>query len=385
MQNDWSVPETAVWETVRDHLESGRRAMLATVVDVEGSAYRRPGAKMLVEEGGTGQGHITAGCLEDEVFELAAAVLEDGQPRLETYDLMEGDDDVWGLGVGCNGIIDILVEPIDDSYRPAIEALGAGERVGVLTALSGDGVSTGDRAYYRPGSGIEVASGEFPDWLLEALVRPAGALVEEGAADTVEIGTAEGEATVFVDGLVPPADLVVVGSGNDAAPVVELAAQNGFRVTVVGFRGAADLEERFPAADAVVRSSPGDFADEVGLDADTYAVVMTHNFIDDRLALDELLSRRVPYVGLMGPHERFEEMLEDFEAEGRTFTEDELERVYTPIGLDLGSGSPYGIATSIVAEAVAVENGREPKHLRDREGTIHDRVTVEVPDVEPTA
>src|SRR6056297_1949731 len=127
-EQDWSVPETEVLTSIRTLLDEGREAVVATVVDVEGSAYRRPGAKMLVEEGGEGLGHITAGCLEDEVFELTAEVLAAGEPRIETYDLMNDDEDVWGLGVGCNGIIEILLEPLDESYRPAVEAFEAGER-----------------------------------------------------------------------------------------------------------------------------------------------------------------------------------------------------------------------------------------------------------------
>ena len=376
-EQDWSVPETEVLTSIRTLLDEGRDAVVATVVDVEGSAYRRPGAKMLVEEGGEGLGHITAGCLEDEVFELTADVLAAGEPRIETYDLMEDDDDVWGLGVGCNGIIDILLEPLDESYRPAVEAFEAGERVGAITVLAGD-APMGAKAYFRNGS-LEVHSEGFPDWLADAVAGPAEQLVADGASDSIDVETADGRAEVFVDGIEPTPDLLVFGSGHDVGPLVELGRKNDFRVTVVGFRGAADLEERFPHADEVIATSPAKVADAIETDPSTYAVVMTHNFIDDRLTVEALLDAGVPYVGLMGPHERFEEMLEEFEAEGRTFDAGELEAVYTPIGLDLGGATPYGIATSIVGEVLAVHNGREPKHLREREGTIHERVEVPEP------
>jgi len=372
--HNWGVSDAEVLASIRDLLAADRRAVVATVVDVEGSAYRRPGAKMIVDEEG-GRGHITAGCLEDEVFELADAVLDAGEPRVETYDLMDDEDDVWGLGVGCNGIIDVVLEPLDERYRPAVEAFEADEPVAVLTALGGD-APLGARAYYRDGA-VETASESFPAWLAEAVADPAAELLAGDASDTVTVETDDGRAEVFVDGLRPAPRLVVFGSGHDAGPVVELATKNGFRVTVVGFRGAVDLESRFPAADEHVRTAPARVGDAVDLDERTYAVVMTHNFVDDRLALDELLGTDVPYVGLMGPRERFEEMLDAFDEEGRTFAEDELDVLYTPVGLDLGSGSPYGIATSIVAEAVAVHNDRDPGHLREREGPIHDRTTVE--------
>ncbi|WP_216824727.1 XdhC family protein [Salinigranum rubrum] len=147
---NWSVPETEVLTQARRLLESDRRGVLATVIRVEGSAYRRPGAKMVIPEDGVGVGHITAGCLEDEVQGLASDVLEAGEPRVEHYDLMPeaDDDDVWGLGVGCNGRIDILLEPLDETYRPAVDAFAEGYDVGVLTVTDGD--HAGARAYYDP-------------------------------------------------------------------------------------------------------------------------------------------------------------------------------------------------------------------------------------------
>jgi xanthine dehydrogenase accessory factor len=170
---------------------------------------------------------------------------------------------------------------------------------------------------------------------------------------------------------------VVFGSGHDVRPVVELARTVDFRVTVVSFRGGLATPERFPEADRVCSASPPEIREELVLDEETYAVVMTHNFVDDRLVLDELLASEVPYIGLMGPRERFEEMVAEFAAEGREFTDAELERIYTPIGLNLGGGTPYEIAMSIVAEAQAVASGREPTHLRQRESPIHDRIDLD--------
>jgi xanthine dehydrogenase accessory factor len=373
MASDWSVPETAVLDRAGDLLADDREAVLATVVDIEGSAYRRPGAKMLVTPDG-GVGSITAGCLEDEVQRIAETVLAEGHHRVETYDLMEDDDDVWGLGVGCNGIIDLLLEPLEESYEPAIKAHQGGDPVAVVTVLAGD--AEGERGYYRSAAGVR----GLPGWLADAVEAPAGALLDRGGADTFEVATGSGEATVFVDAVVPPPELVVVGSGHDVGPVVDLANRNGFRTTVLGFRGATDLEATFPAADRTVTSSPANLTDAVDVDESTYVVVMTHNFVDDRLAVEGLLDTPTPYVGLMGPRERFEEMLEAFAGEGRTFDEDGLAPLYTPVGLALGGGAPGQIATSIVAEVLAVHNDRAPRHLSTREGPIHDRIAVEADD-----
>ena len=387
MSNNWSVPETEVVQRARERIEGGGGGdVLATIVAVTGNAYRRPGAKMLLDPEGGGVGAITPGCLEDELVKAAESVRERGRPELVTYDLMEDDEDsVWGLGVGCNGRFDVLLEPLDGGYAPAVEALDNGRDIGVLTVVDGAGpLELGDRAYVHPADlRLVVAAdagatngdddAEAADWP-ESLVAPAAELARSGKADTVTVETAAGPVSVFVDGMAAPPELLVFGTGHDVGPVTELAAKNDFRVTVVGFRGAVDLAERFPAADETVTMSARDVGSDLDLTDRTYAVVMTHNFLDDQFAVEALLDAGVPYVGLMGPNERFEEMLEAFEEQGVSFDDDALEALYTPIGLDLGGGSPYQIAHSIVAEAMAVSNDRDPGHLREREGHIHDRI-----------
>ena len=370
--SDWSIPETDVFDRIRTTLNAGSPAVLATVTRVEGSAYRRPGAKMLLDPDGGGAGSITAGCLEDEVRALAVDVLEAGEPRVETWDLT-GDDDVWGLGVGCNGVITVLLEPLSESYRPVVDARLAGEPIGVATVVGGGGTGAelGSRAYYRPGEGFE---GDIDDTVLEELEGATETLVADGKGETLTVETESGTVEVFVEGVRPPPDLVVFGSGHDVGPVVELAKLVDFRVTVVPFRGGHADSGRFPGADEVTSASPRDVAEIREWEADTYAVIMSHNFLDDRIALEELLGTSVPYIGLMGPKKRFEEMREEFAEEGRTFTEDELERIYTPIGLNLGGDTPYQIAQSIVAEVQAVAHSRTPGHLSRQEGPIHDRV-----------
>ncbi|SDR42740.1 XdhC family protein [Natronobacterium texcoconense] len=378
--SNWSVPETEVVQRVRERVETTETDVLATIVDVEGNAYRRPGAKMLLDEEGGGVGSITAGCLEDELLRQAESVRESGRPELVTYDLMEDDDDVWGLGVGCNGIIDVLLEPLTERYQPAVDAFDAGEDVAIVTVLESDAesLSTGDRLYYYPDGDRFGTPGSEPVavWPREKLREPAEELADRGRGDVLET-TVEGERVdLFVDGLSAPPELVVFGTGHDVGPVVELAKLNDFRVTVVSFRGGVDPEARFPSIDRGMTTSPGTLREDLDLDGNTYAVVMTHNFVDDRLAVDTLLESPVPYVGLMGPRERFEEMLAKFETEGRQIDADERAKLYTPVGLDLGSGSPYGIAHSIVAELLAVVNDCEPRHLTEREGPVHGRVDV---------
>ncbi len=400
-RSSWSVPETTVVQTIRDHLHDDRKdpteaattPVLATIVDVEGSAYRRPGAKMLIDEDGFGVGAITAGCLEDELVRAAANVRESGRPELVTYDLMEDDDDVWGLGVGCNGIIDVLLEPLTDAYAPVIAAFEGGRDVAACTVLTnGESLSRGERAYYLPDEGhFTTPDGKAvsADWPTDALTEAASTLAASGKSDVLECPVGDETQNqgqdqdqtqtleIFVDGVAAPAELVIFGTGHDVGPLTELGVKNDFRVTVVSFRGGIDVDDRFPDADRSVTTSPGKILEDVELDDRTYAVVMTHNFIDDQLTVEALLESPVPYIGLMGPHERFTEMLEAFESDGWQPTAADLERIYTPIGLDLGGGSPYQIAHSIVAELLVVDNDRQPVHLRERDGHIHERVTLE--------
>ena len=360
----WGIPRTELFERACTLLDGDRDAVLATVADVEGSAYRRPGAKMIITDEGEGIGHVTAGCLEDEVIELAGAVLTAGEPRVETYDLMDDDDDVWGLGIGCNGVIDVILEPLDEGLAPALDAMADREPIARVTVFDGDEVV--DWRYYRPRDGFRGAD--------TGAVAEAASRVDEMLADGTSGTLDVGDHRLFVDSFVPPPRALVLGTGKDVLPVVELAKQAEFHVTVAGFRGARAADERFPEADEVVSTSPTRLSDAVDVDDDTYVVAMTHNFVDDRIALETLLDTPAPYVGLLGPRKRFEEMREAFADEGTHLSAADLDRIYTPVGLDLGGNTPYQIAHSIVGEMLAVANDRDPQHLRTREGPIHARV-----------
>ncbi|MFC4451772.1 XdhC family protein [Halorussus aquaticus] len=397
----WDASTLSVRAALRDAIGAGDgtdpRAAVATVVSVDGSAYRRPGAKrVLADERAVGA--ITAGCLEEPVADLAERALADGAVR-ETFDLT-GEDDTWSFGLGCNGVIDVLVEPADGSFRPALDRVRTGggrtdasrrlpdsqsdrTHAALLTVVGGDHpVSGGDGtvpvgARALVGEDGSVASADprppLPDDLLAAVRDRAAAFAAAGRSDTVTVETDRGTAAVFVDGLEPVPELLVFGHGGDVRPVARFARDAGFRVTVATSRGARADAERFPAAHDVVAARPPDVADAVSRPADTYAVLMSHNFVDDRLALDALLDCGVPYVGVMGPRKRFDQMREALADDGVELSDDELDRISTPVGLDLGGGEPAQIALSVVAEALAASNGRTGGRLTDTEGPIHSR------------
>lgn len=377
--SNWSAPDTAVFAAIADGI-ANQRAVLATIVAVDGSAYRRPGAKMVITDDNDSVGSITAGCLEDEVSALAESVLADGEPRIEQFDLTSTDD-VWGLGIGCNGVVDILLDPLDEGYQPVVDAHENNDDIAVLTVLDGTGtdMEQGDRTFAYPTGSQELVfeTAGWPDQLLAAVAEPTQALIAADSSDSITSSWDGKTVELFVDTVRTPPELVVFGSGHDVGPVVELAKRVGFSVTVVTFRGAATDTDQFDAAERVVSTSPANLRETLSFDVDTYAVVMSHNFVDDRLALDELLATSVEYIGLVGSRQRFEEMQDAFAAEGRTFRSAERNRIYTPAGLDLGGGTPFHIAQSIVAEVTAVHYDRDPQHLTERKGPIHPRSPVD--------
>lgn len=367
----WSAPETTVLERAATALDTDHGGVLATVVGVAGSAYRRPGAKLLVEED-RHTGSVTAGCIEGRLQDLAGTVLGTGVPRVEQFDLT-GDEDGWGVGLGCNGVVDVLLEPLDDRLRPLLEAYRGGHDGLALAVIDSDTreLAAGARGY-APDGDLSSATG-LPAWLRERLAGAADELLSAGTAATVTVTGPEGDVEVFCDPVLAPPALYLFGSSTDVDPVAELASRAGFRVTVVSFRGGRADGSLFPHADRVRVTNPGRLTETLALDEDTYAVLMTHNLVDDRLALESLLETTVPYIGLMGPRKRFEDLRTGVEDKELQLTDADRERLYTPIGLDLGGGTPYQVATSIVAELLAVRNGRSADHLRDRETTIHDR------------
>lgn len=370
----WAITASDLRGEMRRELERDADSVVVTVADVEGAAYRRPGAKMLVGSDGTPVGAVTAGCLEDAVTELSLEVLDAGEPRLTTFDLMEDDDDdTWGLGLGCNGVIDVLLEPLDASWEGPLDELAAGRPVTVLTVIDSTvpDVPRGARSYTDDdGQHRAVAERDpVPASVIESVEPVVSDIHGRERATTAEVATERGTVTVFVEGLEPVSTLLLSGSQPDVHPVARVASNAGFEVAIHSPRGMRGPED-FPHADRVETGHPSTIGASVEVPEHTYAVVMTHNLIDDRIAVETLLTETtVPYVGVMGPRDRFERLREHSDIDMRA----DLDRVASPVGLDLGGGEPPEIALSIVSEVLAVSNDREGTRLKDNEGPIHTR------------
>src|SRR5436190_1523283 len=330
-------------------------AGLATVVRVRGSAYRHEGAKLVVAEDGSTAGNVSGGCLEQDVREVALQVIRKGEPELRSYCSSADEIAAWDLGVGCEGQVDVYVERAEarprerallDERRPFVacgEMPGKGERL----IVTSDG-----------------PEGDLGSQDLNARVATkARELLETGESGIHEIGGR----SIFFDVLVPPPQLVVLGAGDDARPLVRFAADVGFRVVVVDRRPGYLTRERFPGAAALVESAGDELDAVLPLDAECYAVVMNHNFADDQAYVRALMKTPVAYVGMLGPRQRTERILRNLAAEGPM---DEA-RVYGPVGLDIGTDGAEQVALAVIAEILAVRSGRRARSLRERRAAIH--------------
>jgi len=306
---------------------AGRRAALATVVRISGSAYRRPGARFLIEETGETLGSVSGGCLEADVREVAKDVMATGRPTLRHYSTGADEDVVWGLGLGCNGLVDVFIQPATEGSLAA----AAGRLRELLEGDSPFAIAT------------VLGSGEI------SLREPP-----HGVTDS----------EVFVDVLTPPPHLVVCGAGDDARPLVAYAADAGFRVTLVDHRPAFLDPFWFPQATRLIAARAEESEIPLPPAGRSLAVVKTHSLNHDREWVRRLLAAGLPYVGVLGPRERTAAILREIGFPGDR-------RVYGPVGLDLGADGPRQVAMSIVAELLAFTARREPRHLCERQEAIH--------------
>ena len=353
---------------------SGEKAILATVVDVIGSGYRRPGARMLIDENGYSIGTVSGGCLEADVLERAKKVLETGEPTVISYDTTKDENSVFGLSMGCRGIVRILLELFreDNILSKKIQtAIKKREPQFVGTIVSsGNDRFVGGRIFYGN-------SGQFDFHNLPESLNNFNEFKNDcieffklnGSSEVREYRIAETEFEIFFENIVPPLNLLLFGAGYDALPLVKFAKEIGWRVTVIDHRPAFANAERLTDADKIIVSNSEDLEDKIFQDENSVAVIMTHNYERDRNILRRLLDSKCQYIGALGPKKRTEKLLIEI---GENFNAEQLEKLYAPVGLDIGADSPEAIALAIVAEIQSVLNNRSGGFLRERKGSIYD-------------
>ncbi len=353
----------AILQRIRELAETGEGAALATVIATSGSTYRRPGARMLVTQGES-VGAVSAGCLEEEVRAVGLRVLQKGKPERLRFDTTEEMDKVAGTGLGCRGTIDVFVEPLTPEraqlYIALQEAL-AEDRACTL----GMEIPGGRRVLLADG---DPPLGELDEPPLRERIASVGERLSP-RRPTALLPHAGRE--IYVERVEPPLKLVVFGAGYDAQPLVKLAKELGFRVTVADPRPQYLTKERFPEADRLVPAHPSEAPEKVEVDGRTFLVILTHNYLQDLELLGWALGTEAPYIGQIGPRARTEELLADLERERGPLPPGAREKLYGPVGLDVGAETPEEIALSVLSEILAVKNGRPGRSLRESRGPIH--------------
>ena len=352
---------------------SQRKAALATVVWVEGSSYRRPGARMLITDDGRWEGAISGGCLEGDALRKARQVMLDQQPIVVTYDTMDDGANSFGVGLGCNGIIDVLIEPIDPNSptHPIVLLKEFTQKRDVRVLAT---VLKSDNPILLPGHRfvlMEQTDEPVPNWLHDDMHR----IFSTGKPLTNSYTTNAGFVEIFIERIDPGIELVIFGAGYDVVPVTKLARDLGWQVTVTDDCIAHLSPKRFPVATCVLYADRQAVLEKLTITNRTAAVLMSHNFNYDRAVLQELLTTDVPYIGMLGPRKRFDKMQDEFAKDGLHFSEESLSRVHAPIGLDLGAETPDEIALSIMAEIKAFFTNGAGGFLKDKPGPIHERLS----------
>jgi xanthine/CO dehydrogenase XdhC/CoxF family maturation factor len=352
--------------------QSGEPFLVATVVRVSGSSYRRPGARMLLTRDRWIAGSVSGGCLEADLVRKGWWRTTGG-PCIVRYDAsVDADELGWGLGLGCEGIVDVLVERGDaaavDPLAIAARCVGGQECAAVATVIADGPLPLGARVSLSAGDVVEsdVADSRWQGALLAECRR----VLESGPAGVASVRAGGATLEALVELSRPPPRLFVLGAGHDAVPVVTLAKAVGWEVFVAGASARVLTKERFTAADGLLFGRDDEVARAIDGSDRPLAVVMAHDYERDRASLAMLLGTRARYIGMLGPKRRTARMLDELGVARDA-------RIHAPVGLAIGAESPQEIALAIVAETQAVLTRAAGASLRELPGSIHARSAAE--------
>ncbi|MDI3328939.1 MAG: XdhC family protein [Alicyclobacillaceae bacterium] len=325
----------------------GEQSALLTITQVKGSAYRLPGAKMMMTETGKMLGTLSGGCLESDLYGWAEKAIKEGRPRLVHYDLSESE--LWTLGIGCKGTMEVAIFPIrpEDPFWQSVRKAVARDRV-ISLAIE---LPSGIRAAFEGTTPIAGDVDRLPEPVVQQLTSRVWSRTK------AEVAEVDGR-RFYIDTMRPNERLIICGAGHDAVPVAALAAKCGFRVTVLDPRKEFNGAGRFPEAEHLITEP--DQADPAQL-TDSWWLIMNHLQMRDEAALRLALQAKPKYVGVLGPLSRTLEMLNHIGADMNSGP------IYAPVGLNVGAETIDEVAVSIVSELLAVRSGRSGEPLRGKE------------------
>jgi len=369
--------------------KAGKQTALATVVHVEGSSYRRPGARMLIEDDGQLTGAISGGCLEGDALRKALLVMTERRSRLVTYDTMDDDDAKFGVGLGCNGIIQVLIEPIDDAdpNNPIqyLKTINEKRQTSVLVTL----FSLQDKKAPQHGTCLLLREdgniNEHTPVLKDILLADASEARINQISSFKNYISDDHDLTAFIEVIKPPVSIIIIGAGNDVMPLVDMIDILGWESIVVDGRANYARKERFANACQVLVSKPEKALEQLTIDEHTVFLLMTHNYNYDKAMLVQLLQKNILYVGMLGPKKKRERILNELEEEGISFTAQQLSALHSPVGLDIGAETSEEIAVSILAEIKAFFANKDVQSLRKIREVIHSRSATVIEEVKLTS
>lgn len=356
--------------------KEGRQAVLATIVHVEGSSYRMPGARMLVEDNGRMTGAISGGCLEGDALRKAMQASIQGQNKLVTYDTLHEDDIEFGVQLGCNGVVHILFEPVNS--RQPNNPINLLEKFAHLSTKSVLVTLFSLRDFSRPHPGTCLLLNEH---VSENLLGETGlgTIIYHDAANVLADGTSVLQQydtyglSAFFELIHPPVSLTIIGAGNDTMPLVNMATILGWHLTLVDGRATHVTVRRFPTVHKLIVADAREAINYLQPHENRVIVIMTHNYNYDFEIVRSLLHIKCRYIGALGPKRRMERILAELRQQGETIPDEFTSILHGPVGLDIGAETPEEIALSIIAEVKAVVAGRQGGSLRLRQQAIHTR------------
>lgn len=351
----------------------GRKLALATVVQVTGSSYRSPGARMLIINDGRWFGSISGGCLEGDALRKARQVMNDGKPMTVTYDTREESNQDLGITLGCNGVIDVLIEPIQEENNPLnlfSSLVSLNKPIALATVFESDSINGEKLLLTADGDELSRFSKDvFNDDVRTDLDN----VFQSRKSFTKKYTTNGGTIQVFVELIQPSISILIFGAGFDARSVSNLAKTLGWKVSVTDECVAHIAPIFFPGADQLSLCQR-DYVDrEFDVSPYTACVLMSHNYEYDRDILRKLLDTHTPYIGILGPRKRFDKMLAEYQRDGISLSIDHHDIIHSPVGLDIAAETPEEIAVSIIAEIQAKLHKRDGQFLKLRNTPIHER------------
>lgn len=362
-----------ILEQLKIATDKGIKTVLATVVNVHGSSYRRTGARMLILENGFWFGSVSGGCLEGDVINKASEIFKNGKTQLFKYDTRQNAKNSFGMGYGCNGLLEILLEPIsyhenNSAYTVLKQISTESELQGLSTVFFSEDESIIGLGEQLHSSGLNFIANKD---LTEQVKIDLKLVVESGEAKSKTYKVDGKKVKVFHEVFQPNINILIYGAVFHVVPFIRIANEMGYNIHVTDSFEPIQPVWNFPNAEEITILEK-DKVDVIIKNTPNLAVVfLTHNFFYIKEELPKVLKSDSPYIGILGSRKKTQKILKEAQVNNEHYSASELAKIHYPIGLDIGANTPEEISLSIVAEIKSFFSGRSGEPLKKFDGYIH--------------